>query len=155
VAHTFLPERQRQAETVAGISLIAAAVASIVVFWPPEGQVLAPLHEMIDALFGRTAFLVPLFFALVAACALVRRARPEVSLPRRKVAGVSLIALALFPAERLMGDSTGLIGDRLTEVLVGGLGAPLTVVAIVTLVAVGVLLVFDINLPRSTRLAAR
>jgi hypothetical protein len=140
---------------VAGTSLVAAAVAAVIVFWPPEGRVLAPLPDAFEGLLGQAAFLVPLGLVLPGAFGLVRRARPGLALPRRRLVGLALIALALLPAERLMGDSTGLLGNWLTDVFVDLFGSPLTVVAIVTLVGVGVLLAFDINVRRPIKVAAR
>jgi hypothetical protein len=155
VTHAFSPETHRRTETVAAGALIAAAVAGVVVFWPPEGRVLVPLHGAVEGLLGQASFLIPVGLALVGGLGIVRRVHPELSIPRRRILGVALITLALLPAERLMGGSTGLIGAWLTDYLVDLVGSRLTVVAIVMLVSVGVVLVFDITVRRPARLAAR
>jgi DNA translocase FtsK/SpoIIIE-like protein len=155
VSHTFSPDAVRRADTLAVASLVAAAIAAVIVFWPPEGRVLAPVHEIIQALLGRAGFLLPLSFVLVGALGFARRARPDLKLPTRRLAGVAIIALAVLPAERLLGDSTGLIGDWLTSFLLALFGGPLTIVAIVMLVGVGAVLAFDFNVRKLADRAAR
>ena len=155
MSHTFSPDAVRRADALAVASLLAAAVAAVIVFWPPEGRVLTPLHDIIMGLLGRAGFLLPLSFVLAAALGFARRARPDARLPSRRLAGLVVLALALLPAERLLGDSTGLIGDWLTSFLLALIGGPLTVVAIVMLVGVGALLAFDINVRRLVQRAAR
>jgi len=151
---TFSPERDRRIESLTGGTLLLAAVVAVVVFWPPEGWVMAPVHNAFDTLLGRATFLVPLGLGLAGALGLVRLARPGVTVPRRRLVGLAVIALALVPCERLLGGSTGLIGEWLTTFLLGLVGGPLTVALIVILVGLGVALAFDLRLKRPS-LAAR
>jgi hypothetical protein len=127
---------------------IAASVAAVIVFFPAEGRVLTPLHDVLGALLGQAVFIVPLGLALVGALALVRYARPGVGLPRRRLVGLALIAMAVLPGERLLGDSTGLVGDWLTTFLVELAGEPITVVIVLITLAVGAVLVLDLRVRR-------
>jgi type IV secretory pathway VirB2 component (pilin) len=145
---TFSPQRDRGIEALAGAALLLAGVATVVVFWPPEGWVLAPIHHAVDALLGRAAFLVPLALGLAGCLGLVRLVRPDVVLPRRRLAGLGVIAFALVPSERLLGGSTGVVGEWLTTFLLSLVGGPLTVTVIVILVSVGVALAFNVRMKR-------
>jgi hypothetical protein len=104
------------------------------------GQVLMPVHSFVQALFGGAAFLVPLLFALVGGLALVRRARPDLLFPSRRLGGLALVTVALLPAESLLGRSTGLLGDWLASFLVASIGRPLAVVLLVLMLSAGALL---------------
>jgi hypothetical protein len=118
---------------------------AIVAFFPPEGQVLIPLRGALDGLLGRATFVLPLGLALAGALGFVRRARPNLVVPRRRLVGLGLITIALLPAEQLLGQSTGLVGEWFTGFLVELLGAPITIAVIAALVAVGVALTFDVR----------
>jgi hypothetical protein len=148
VSHTFSPEADRRAEALAAAASLVAAVLAIVAFFPPEGLVLAPLRSVLDGLLGHATFVLPLGLALAGAIAFVRRVRPNLVLPRRRLIGLGLITIALLPADQLLGQSTGLVGEWFTGFLLELLGAPLTIVGITALVAVGVALTFD---PRAWR----
>ncbi len=124
----------------------------MVVFFPAEGRVLVPLHASVDVLLGHATFVLPLGLALAAALGFVRRSRPNATLPRQKIVGLGLITIGLLPADSLLGQSTGLVGDWFTEALVSVLGGPLTVVLTMTLLATGSVLTFDLW---RRRLAAR
>ena len=136
------------------MALFAAAVAAVIVFFPAEGRLMAPLHEALVGLFGQASFAVPLGLALAGGVCLARRARPDIVLPRRRLVGVGLIALTLLPGERLMGGSTGLVGDWLTGFLLDLLGGPLTVMLVTLALGLGIWLGFAIN-PRRAARAAR
>jgi 4TM region of DNA translocase FtsK/SpoIIIE len=153
-SHTFSPEHVRRSETVAGVALFLAAVAAVIVFFPSEGLVLGPTHDAVQALLGSASFVVPLGLALVSALSFTRRARPDAVPPKRRLAGLVVLALALLPSERLLGQSTGLVGDWLTEFLFDLIGGPLAAVTVVLLIAAGTVLVFDINF-RKLAVAAR
>ena len=148
MSHTFAPEADRRAEVLAATALVAAATVAIIVFFPAEGHVIVPLHAVIDGLLGRLSFVVPLALALTAALAFVRRASPMLALPRGRLVGLCLITIGLMPAEHLLGQSTGLIGEWFTGFLLDLLGAPITIAVIAALVAVGALLAFDLRLGR-------
>src|SRR5712691_10900174 len=109
ITHTFTPERDKRAEPLAAWALIAAAVAAVVVYAPPEGRVLAPLHEAVATLLGQASFVLPVGLAFVGVLLAIRRVRPSVALPTRRLTGLALLAIAVLPAERLLGYSTGLI----------------------------------------------
>ena len=145
MSHTFSPEADRRAEAQATVATLVAAVLAIVAFFPPEGQVLLPLRGALDGLLGRATFVLPLGLALAGAIGFVRRARPNLVLPRRRLIGLGLITIALLPADQLLGQSTGLVGEWFTGFLLELLGAPLTIVGITSLVAVGVALTFDLR----------
>jgi hypothetical protein len=136
--------RDARAEAVALIALLGCALASVVVFFPAEGHVLVPLHGMTDFLLGSAAFVLPLSLALAAGLGFVRRSRPEAALPRRKLAGLALITIGLFPADSLLGQSTGVVGGWFTGTLVSVLGGPLTVVITMAMLAMGCALTFEL-----------
>jgi hypothetical protein len=143
MSHTFSPEADRRAEALGATAGLLAAVLIVVVFLPPEGRVLTPFHEVLDGLLGHTTFLLPVGAALAAALAFVRRARPHTPFPTRRLVGLGLITIALVPAEDLLGQSTGLVGEWFTGFLLELLGAPVTIAFITTLIALGVTLTFD------------
>jgi len=145
--------RDARAEVVALTALFSCAVACVVVFFPAEGHVLVPLHTAVDILLGNLTFVLPLGLALAAGLAFVRRSRPGAALPWRKLVGLGLITIGLLPANSVLGQSTGLVGDWFTGALVGVLGGALTIVITVALLAVGSLLTF--NVWRQLRRAAR
>ena len=148
----MLVSRDQRAEAVALIAAFCAAVASVVVFFPAEGRVLVPVHATIEFLLGRMSFVLPLGLGLAAALGFAQRARPEESLPWRRLVGLGLITIALLPGDALMGQSTGLVGGWFTEALVSVLGGPLTVLITVALLVIGSLLTFDLwRQSRATR----
>jgi len=142
---------------VAWAGLLLAALLAVTIFFPSEGRLLRPLHDGLEALFGQATFVIPLGVALAGLLGLVRRARPDVALPRRRLLGIGLIALALLPAERYFGDSTGIVGNWLAGFLIDSFGAPLTAALILLSLGAGVVLTFNININRRKlpRLAAR
>jgi hypothetical protein len=133
---------------LAGAALVAAAFAAVIVFLPPEGRVMVPLHTAVDTLLGGASFLLPLALLFVGVVLLVRRRRPDVVLPTRRLVGVGVLAIAVFPSERLLGGSTGLIGDWLEGLLIDLLGGPATVVLLLLLVGVGAALTFGVRFTR-------
>ena len=145
VSHTFSPEADRRAEALGALAALVATVLLVVVFLPPEGLVLKPLHDLLDGLFGRATFVVPLALVLLSALAFVRRAAPNAALPRRRLVGLGLITIALLPADRLLGQSTGLVGEWFTGFLLELFGPTLAVVLVIALVTAGVALTFGLN----------
>ena len=136
------------------VALMAAAVAFVVVFAPPEGRILAPLHEALAALLGQASFVLPLGLVFVGVLLAICRVRPSVALPTRRLTGLALLAIAVLPAERLLGYSTGLIGDWLAGFLLDVLGPPLTVIVTLVVVAVGALLALALSFAREPHAAS-
>jgi len=134
------------------IVLLLAAFAAVIVFFPPEGRVAGPLHEFLGVLLGRATFMVPVALAVVGVILVLHAWRPDVALPRRRLIGVALIALAVAAAEQLIAngrDGTGLIGEWLSASLLDLFGGPLTIVLLVVLLGVGVWLAFNLKWPIS------
>jgi hypothetical protein len=72
-----------------------------------------------------------------------------VTLPRRRLAGVGVLLIAVLCSEHLLGagrDGTGLLGEWLSALLIDLFGPWLTVLLLVVSVAFGVLLLFNANL---------
>lgn len=154
MSHTFSPEADRRAEALALGSTLLAAVVAVIVFFPAEGVVLTPLHQAIDALLGRVAFTLPLGLAFVAGVAFARRAHPNAPLPRRRLVGLGLITIAAVPAEQLLGQSTGSVGEWFTDFLLALVGGPVAVALTLGVLMAGSALTFDLNHWRR-RFAAR
>jgi hypothetical protein len=136
--------------------VLLAAFLAVVVFLPPEGRIMAPLHEALLMLFGRATFMVPLGLAFVGGLLLITRVRPDVRVPGRRVAGVGLIAVVARASENLLANGTGGTG-RVGEWLSGGLldllGGPITIMLLVSLLAAGTLLAFDVKWPKVAKQA--
>jgi type IV secretory pathway VirB2 component (pilin) len=145
VSHTFSPQADRRAAGLGGTAALAAAVLVVVVFLPPEGLVLTPIHAVLDGLLGRATFVLPVAFVLLSALAFTRRARPQTPIPRRRLAGLVLITIALIPADRLLGQSTGLVGEWFTGFLLDLFGPVVAVVLVIMLVIAGIALTFDLT----------
>ena len=143
--HTFSSEGDARLEGTAATLLILTAVACVVAFFPPEGRLLAPLHDGLQQLLGGAAFLVPLALAFGAVLAFVRRSRPTVALPGRRFAGLALLVFALLAGQALLGQSSGLIGEWIATNLRGLIGTPLTLMAIVIVLAFGTGLALEVN----------
>jgi hypothetical protein len=141
---TLSPEMDRRVEALVLTTLFLAAVASVIVFFPAEGRVLVPMHEGVNRLLGQSAFVIPLGLTLAAMLGLVRKARPMVELPVRRLVGLGVITIALLPAEHFLGRSTGVVGEWFTAFLVDVLGQPFTVVLLVALVTLGAALAFNL-----------
>ncbi len=133
-------------------ALFLAAVVAVIAFFPAEGRVMVPLHNALDGLLGRATFVVPFGLALTGVIALARRARPDLRVPRRRLIGLGVLALAVLPSDRLLGASTGVIGEWLTAFLVDLVGGPLTVALVVAVVSAGAVLTFGV---RKLAVAAR
>lgn len=133
----------KRAEAFAASAVLAAAVLGVIVFFPVEGRVMVLFHGLLEGLLGHATFVLPLGLALAGTVGFIRRAQPDLVLPRRRIIGLGLITIALLPAERLLGQSTGLLGEWFTGFLIDLLGAPAAVVLLTALLAVGVDLTFD------------
>ncbi len=94
--------------------------------------------------------MLPLGLVFVGVLLVVRALRPSTPLPRRRLVGIGLLALAVFPSERLLGSpaSMGVLGEWLSTWLLDLLGGPATLVVLVAALGVGVLLAFDIKVLR-------
>jgi hypothetical protein len=139
---------------VAAAALLLAAFCGVIVFLPPEGRIAAPLHDGVDVLLGRASFMLPVALAFVGVVLIVRRLRPNAVIPRRRLVGVTLVAITVLASEHLLANDrqgTGLIGTWLTAWLVDLLGPPFTTVVLVGLLGLGVLLAFDVRLPTAAR----
>lgn len=143
--HTFPSERDTRLDGLAVTLLMLAAVSAVVVFFPPEGRLLTPLHNGLRWLLGGATFVVPLALAMAGALAVARSARPALLLPRRRFAGLALLTVALLAGESLLGQSSGLIGDWLTTSIRELIGSPLTVMLIVIALAFGTGLALEVN----------
>ena len=146
------PARDEDREIRQAPPLIAFALAAffaVMIFLPPEGRLGAPLHDGLGLLLGRATFMVPLALVVAGVLFVVRALRPATPLPRRRLGGVGLIALAVLPSEHLLAnadDGTGLIGRWLSSWLLDLLGGPGTLVLLVAVLGLGVLLAFDVRL---------
>lgn len=130
------------------MATLCAAIMAVLVFFPAEGRVLAPLHAAIGALLGQTSFVLPLGLAFGGALGFAHRLRPDLVLPKKMLVGLGLITIGFLPADRLLGQSTGLFGDWFTQFLIDVLGVPLTLVITLILLGVGSILTFDLRRPR-------
>lgn len=144
MSHTFSPETDRRVEATAITATFVAATLAVIVFFPAEGRVLVPLHAVLDALLGQAAFVLPLGLAFAGGLAFVRRARPQVVLPRQRLAGLAVITIALLPAEHFLGQSTGLVGEWFTGFLLELFGSWIAIVFTAALMASGIVLTFDL-----------
>jgi hypothetical protein len=136
-------------------ALLLAAFLAVIVFLPPEGRIAVPLHQAFAALLGRATFMLPIGVAFVGVLLVACRIRPDVCLPRRRLAGVGAILLAVIPAEHLLGnngDGTGLVGKWLSGSLLDLLGGAGTLLVLAALLGVGTFLAFDVRLTTLTRL---
>ena len=136
------------------VVLLLAAFCAVIVFFPPEGRVAGPLHEFLGVLLGRATFMVPLAFAVAGVVLILLEHHPDVRLPRRRLAGVGLIALAVAASENLIANGrtdigTGLVGEWLSASLLDLFGGPLTIVLLVVLLGTGVRLAFDVKWPKA------
>ncbi len=151
----WLAERQPatpRRDALGPIVLLVAAFCAVIVFFPPEGRVAGPLHELFGLLLGRATFMLPLALAVVGIILIVHTSRPDVMLPRRRFAGVAVIALAVAASEQLIAQGragTGLIGEWLSASLLDLFGAPLTNILLVVLLGVGIFLAFDLKWPKA------
>jgi DNA translocase FtsK/SpoIIIE-like protein len=137
-------------------ALVLAAVAAVIVFLPPEGRIAAPLHAAVWALLGQASFMLPVGLAFVGLVSIVNTLRPNVPLPRRRLAGMGLIAAGLLPIEHLLsngGEGTGLVGRWLSSTLLELLAGPGTLLVLVAVLGLGIWLAFDLRLPRARKRA--
>jgi uncharacterized membrane protein YwaF len=112
------------------------------------------VHAAVAALLGQASFLLPLGLVFVGVLLAIRRVRPSVALPTRRLTGLALLAIAVLVAERLLGYSTGFIGDWLAGFLLDVLGPPLTVIVTLMVVAVGATLALAITFPKQPHAAS-
>jgi hypothetical protein len=136
------------------VVLLVAAFCAVIVFFPPEGRVAGPLHEFLGVMLGRATFMLPLALAVSGIILILLDQRPDVKLPRRRLAGVVLIALAVAASENLIAKGhpdigTGLVGEWLSASLLDLFGAPFTIVLLAVSLGSGVLLAFDLKWPKS------
>ncbi len=132
--------------------LLVAAFCAVIVFFPPEGRVAGPLHEFLGVLLGRATFMLPVGLVVAGIILILLDQRPDLKLPRRRLAGVGLIALAVAASENLIAKGhpdlgTGLVGEWLSASLLDLFGVPFTIVLLAVLLGSGVLLAFDLEWP--------
>jgi hypothetical protein len=135
------------------VVLLLAAFCAVIVFFPPEGRVAGPLHEFLGVLLGRATFMLPVALAVAGVILILLDQRPDVTVPRRRLAGVGLIALAVAASENLIANGradigTGLVGEWLSASLLDLFGAPLTIVLLAVSLGSGILLAFDLKWPK-------
>jgi len=133
--------------------LLVAAFCAVIVFFPPEGRVAGPLHEFLGVLLGRATFMLPVALAVAGIIRILLDQRPDLTLPRRRLAGVGLIALAVAASENLIANGrpetgSGLVGEWLSASLLDLFGWPFTIVLLAVLLSTGVLFVFDLKWPK-------
>ena len=145
MSHTFSPEADRRAEAVGATAALLAAILAVVVFLPSDGRVLVPVHQALDGLFGSATFVIPLGLVLASIIAFARRRQPQLALPKRRLVGLALITIGLLPAERLLGQSTGLVGEWFTGFLLELFGTPLATVLTAALMGLGIVFTFNIR----------
>lgn len=129
------------------LSLLLAAVCATIVFLPPEGRIGVPLHDFVTMLLGPTTFALPLGLAFVGVLMTLQSVRPQTVLPARRLAGVALVAIGVIAAEYLLGG-VSLAGRWLIGWAIDALGAALTSLLVLAVIAVGAWLTFDIRLPK-------
>ena len=143
----------RSTDALGPIALLLAAFCAVIVFFPPEGRVSGPVHDLLVVLLGRATFMLPLALAVVGVIRLIHGMRPSTTLPRRRLAGVVVIAGVVAASEQLMangGDGTGLVGAWLSGTLVELFGGRLTTVLLVVLLGLGIWLAFEVRWPKAT-----
>ncbi len=156
ISQTFTPASETRSDSLAAASLLLAAFLTVIIFLPGEGRIAAPLHDALNVLLGRAAFMLPLALAFAGVLLVVRRLRPGIPFPRRRIAGVGLIALAVLPSEHLLGGDqagTGAIGQWLLSTFLDLFGEAATLLSLVVLLGVGIRLAFEVKLPRSKPVA--
>jgi chromate transport protein ChrA len=137
--------------------LLVAAFCAVIVFFPPEGRVAGPLHELFGALLGRASFMLPVALAFVGAILVLHNLRPDVMLPRRRLVGVAMIAIAVAACEQFIAngrEGTGLFGEWLSATFLDLFGGPLTSVLLLVLLGLGILMAFDVKWPKRSPPAA-
>jgi hypothetical protein len=147
---TVEPVTESQQGWLGWLALLLAGFLAVIVFIPSEGRVAAPLHAGLDALLGRAAFLLPLGLAFVGTLVLVRRLRPTVRMPARRLAGIGATFIAVLAIEHLLPRAandagTGLIGQWLSTLMLDLLGGPGTSLALALLLGLGIALTFDLK----------
>jgi hypothetical protein len=144
-------DAETHTNSAAAGSLLLAAFLAVIIFLPGEGRVAAPLHDALSVLLGRAAFMLPLALAFVGVLLVVRRLRPGIALPRRRIAGVVLIALSVLPVEHLLGGEqagSGAVGQWLSATLIDLFGAAAALLLLLVLLGFGILLAFNLKVPR-------
>src|SRR5262245_43871021 len=107
------------ADGLAALTIGLAGVSAVVIFLPAEGFIAAPLHSAFEALFGRTAFIVPPLLLVAGSVRLVR-----VPLPTARLLGVGMLLVSVLAAEQLLhaGDA-GAVGQWEADALTAAMGA--------------------------------
>jgi hypothetical protein len=153
----FTHEPETRANGVAAASLLLAAFLTVIMFVPGEGRIAAPLHDALNVLLGRAAFMLPLGLAFLGVLLVVRRFRPRVVFPRRRIGGVALIALTVLPFEHLLGGEqagSGAIGQWLSSMLIELFGEAAALLLLLVLLGFGILLAFNVKVPRKRSVEA-
>jgi hypothetical protein len=157
LSQPFTREPETGTTSVAAASLLLAAFLAVIVFLPGEGRIAAPLHDALNVLLGRAAFMLPLGLAFLGVLLVVRRFRPRVVFPRRRICGVALIALTVLPFEHLLGGEqagSGAIGQWLSSMLIELFGEAAALLLLLVLLGFGILLAFNVKAPRKRSVEA-
>lgn len=134
-------------------ALLLAGICAVIVFFPPEGRVSGPLHDLLGLLFGRLTFILPLALVVVGVIVVMHGLRPGIALPRRRLTGLAVMTMAVAASENLIAngqEGTGLVGTWLSASLINLLGGPLTIILLVVLLGWGIMLAFELRRPKAT-----
>jgi hypothetical protein len=153
----FTHEPETRANGVAAASLLLAAFLTVIMCVPGEGRIAAPLHDALNVLLGRATFMLPLALAFVGFLLVVRRFRPGVAFPRRRLGGVALIALTVLSFQHLLGGEqagSGAVGQWLSSMLIELFGQAAALLLLLVLLGFGILLAFNVKVPRKRSVEA-
>ena len=128
--------------------LALAALLAVVVFLPGEGRVAGPLHEIVAMMLGQAAFMLPSALFVVGSVLLVRSVRPDMDLPRQRLIGLGLLALAVLAIE-----DAGRVGNWLYGSLVDWLGGLATWIVLGAALILGAVLTFEVGIADLVRAA--
>jgi hypothetical protein len=129
------------ADGLAALAIAMAGVSAVAIFLPAEGFLSAPLHGGLNALLGRTAFVLPLLLVLVGTLRLVR-----MELPVARLVGLGMLGVGVLAAEHLLaaGDA-GIVGRWLADALVSGLGGVGAAITLVMALGLGAGMTFGVR----------
>ncbi|MBI2755296.1 MAG: DNA translocase FtsK [Chloroflexi bacterium] len=149
------PSRLRDGSAV--LLVVLGLLFAVAVFMPPEGLVIAPLHDLAALALGRLSFLLPVTLAAVGVGTIVAGMAPE-RVPWWRLSGLTLLLLATVPAVHLVGlpeggslaraqaaEGAGYLGHWLGSSLLSLFGGAGTAVALIGVAVLGLLLTLDIT----------
>ena len=109
-----------------------------------------PVHVAVVTAFGPLAFLVPIGAGLLVVDFYRRHEGQRPWLRFEESCGALLLFIAALTFASLAGLAPSLVGDSLREEIVGLIGTPGTLLAVLTLLAIGAVLAFHITLDQIT-----